>query len=60
MRVSQTVIWLSVLIAVLAIVAAGSGLFWQKEGSSFTFTPLRGEEVEIYGQGLYCYAEIPA
>lgn len=55
MRVSSTITWLSALIAVLALVAAGSGLFWQGEGGTFTFTTLRGETVEMYGRGLYRY-----
>jgi hypothetical protein len=55
MRVSSTITWLSALIAVLALVAAGSGLFWQGEGDTFTFTTLRGETVEMYGRGLYRY-----
>lgn len=55
MKISNTVVWLSWLIVVLALVAAGAGLFWQGEGASFTFTNLRGQEVQIYGQGLYRY-----
>ncbi|MBN1218316.1 MAG: hypothetical protein JXM69_05270 [Anaerolineae bacterium] len=55
MKVSNTVIWLSWLIAVLALLAAGTGLFWQAGGSPFSFTTLRGETVQMYGQGLYCY-----
>lgn len=53
MRVSGSVIWLSFLVAALALVAAGSGLFWQDGGEALTFTTLRGETVEIYGRGLY-------
>jgi hypothetical protein len=43
------------LIAVLALVAAGVGLFWQDGSSPFSFTPLRGETVQMYGRGLYRY-----
>ncbi len=39
--------------AVLAVVASGAGLFWNDGGEPFLFTTLRGETVEIYGQGLY-------
>jgi hypothetical protein len=39
----------------LAIVAASIGLFWQYGGSSFAFTTLHGNTVQIYGQGLYRY-----
>ena len=47
--------WLVPLIIVLALAAAGVGLFWQGGGSSFPFTTVRGETVQIYGQGLYHY-----
>jgi hypothetical protein len=55
MKTSNLVVWLSYLIAVLAIVAASIGLFWQNEGNSFAFTTLHGNQVQIYGQGLYRY-----
>lgn len=55
MKVSRTVVWLSALVAVLALVAAGIGLFWQDGVGAFTFTTLRGETVEVYGRGLYRY-----
>ena len=47
--------WLVPLIGVLALIAAGVGLSWQPvaEGSPFSFTTLRGQTVEIYGQGVY-------
>ena len=43
------------MIAILALVAAGVGLFWQDGGKASSFTTLRGEIVQIYGQGLYRY-----
>jgi hypothetical protein len=55
MKTSKAVIWLSSLIAVLAVVAAAIGLFYQDGGSTFSFTTLRGQLVQIYGQGLYRY-----
>jgi hypothetical protein len=58
MKSSRIVIWLSWLIAALALVAAGTGLFYQDGGSSFSFTTLHGQSVQIYGQGLYQY-DIP-
>lgn len=45
--------WLVPLIAILALVAAGAGIFWQDGGSPFTFTTLHGENVEMVGQGIY-------
>jgi hypothetical protein len=55
MKTSNLVVWLSSLIVVLATVAASIGLFWQAGGSSFAFTTLHGNTVQIYGQGLYRY-----
>jgi hypothetical protein len=54
-KTSNTVVWLSSLIALLALIAAGVGLFWQDGGGSFSFTTSRGQTVEMYGQGLYRY-----
>ena len=58
MKSSRIVIWLIWLIAVLALFAAGNGLIYQNGGSSFSFTTLYGQSVQIYGQGLYRY-DIP-
>jgi hypothetical protein len=44
MKTSKAVVWLSSLIVVLALVAAGIGLFWQDGGHSFSFTTLRGQK----------------
>ncbi len=45
MKPSNTVTRLAALIVILALAAAGAGLFWQDGGSPFTFTTLRGETV---------------
>ena len=58
MKSFNTVIKLSVLIALLAAVAAGSGLLWQGSGEPYPFTTLRGETVMIRGHGLYRYDTI--
>ena len=47
--------WLVPLIAVLALFAAGTGFFYPNEGSPFSFTAVRGETVQIWGQGWYRY-----
>ena len=52
---SRTVIWLAWLIAVLALLAAGVGLFWQDGGRPFAFTTLHGQTIQMSGQGLYRY-----
>ena len=53
MNVSKVVIALSILVAVLAFVAAGAGLFWPDAGAARTFTSIQGDSVQIYGRGLY-------
>lgn len=53
MKTSKTVVWLSMLISVLALVATSIGLFWQDGGEPFSFTTLRGQTVRMYGRGLY-------
>jgi hypothetical protein len=47
--------WLVPLIAILALLAASIGLFSPNTGSSFSFTAVRGETVQIWGQGWYRY-----
>jgi len=41
------------LIALLALIAAGAGLFAPGGDGPFTFTTVRGQAVEMYGLGLY-------
>lgn len=53
MQPSKTLIWLSSAVAVLAFIAPAVGLFSQQGDSAYTFTTLHGEEIEIYGRGLY-------
>ncbi len=47
--------WLVPLIAVLALFAASLGLFTPGEGSLISLTTARGENVEVWGRGLYKY-----
>jgi hypothetical protein len=49
MKTSTPLLWLSLLIVVLALVAASAGLFWPGGSGPFTFTTLRGQQVQIYG-----------
>jgi hypothetical protein len=55
MNTSNLVTAVSSLIALLAMFAAASGLFWRRDGSTFSFTTLRNQHVKIFGQGLYRY-----
>jgi hypothetical protein len=53
MKGQPALTWLVPLAGVLALAAAGAGLFWPEPGSGFTFTTLRGQEADIYGRGVY-------
>jgi hypothetical protein len=55
MKQQSALYWLVPSIAVLALFAAGIGLFYPNTGSSFSFTAVRGETVQIWGQGWYHY-----
>jgi hypothetical protein len=58
MKYQSALRWLIPLIGILALVAAGTGLFYQTDGQPYPFTSLRGEGVMIYNQGLYQYETI--
>lgn len=53
MKNQRTLGWLIALIALLALLAAGAGLFWQTKGQPYSFTSHRGEVVMLAGHGLY-------
>lgn len=55
MRVPNTLTLLPSLIAVLALIAAASGLIAKGNGTQSTVTTLRGTAAEIFGRGLYRY-----
>jgi hypothetical protein len=55
MPVSNIIVVLSSLVALLAAIAAAAGLFVKDDGEPFLFTTLRGQTVKIHGQGLYRY-----
>ena len=57
-KVSSVPIILSCLIAILTIIVAGLGVFWQGEGQKSEFHTLRGETVTIQGHGLYQYETV--
>jgi hypothetical protein len=58
MKYQKTLAWMIPLIVILAMIAAGAGLFWPGEGTPYTFTNFRGEEVAINARGLYRYDTI--
>jgi hypothetical protein len=55
MKRPKLLTWLTIIIAALALVAAGLGVFRQGAGQPFPFQTLRGETVMIHGRGLYYY-----
>ena len=58
MKNQSTLKWLIGFIGLLALVAAGAGLFWPGGGQPYEFPTLRGETVAIAGQGLYRYDSV--
>ncbi len=55
MKPSNKVVRLVLVVMVLSAIAAGTGLFYQDGGSVYAVTSLRGQTVQMYGQGLYRY-----
>ena len=53
MNPAKSVIWLSLVVMVLGVAAAGAGLFWTTEGAVYPFTTIHGATVDIYGRGVY-------
>ena len=53
MKQNSALDWLVPLIAVLAMITAGVGLFAQGGDGPFPFTTLHGNTIEMYGEGLY-------
>lgn len=49
----KSLIWLIIMIIVLSLIATISPLFIIEKGDFFSFTSLRGEEVLIFGEGIY-------
>lgn len=55
MKASWIVVLLATLTALLGGIAAGIGFFRNRTASPRSFTTLRGDEIEVYGSGLYRY-----
>jgi hypothetical protein len=55
MKKPNVIILLSGLTMLFALIAACAGSLWQHAGHAFSFTTLRGQMVQIHGQGLYRY-----
>ena len=55
MKNQTTLRWLIPLIGLLALFAAGMGVFYQRPGEPYEYTNHRGETVTINGRGVYFY-----
>jgi len=55
MKQQSALNWLIPLIAILAVIIAGVGLFSQGGNGPFSFTTIYNDTVEIYGQGIYSH-----
>ncbi len=55
MKPSRTLITITLLIIVLSVIASGVGLLLQEVGEPIGFTTVRGEDVLLFGHGLYRY-----
>lgn len=53
MKLQTSLKWLIPLIAVLAGITAGAGLFIPGGSSPYSFQTLHGQQVEMYGRGIY-------
>lgn len=53
MKGDKTITFLCIGIALAAVVAAATGIFYKTGGSTYTYTSIRGNAVTIYGKGLY-------
>ena len=55
MKQHSTLHWLVPLIAMIAIVIAGVGIFSNDNNTSQSFTTVYGDPVELYGRGIYSH-----
>jgi hypothetical protein len=60
MKPSRILIIITAIIAVLASIAAGAGVFWQGSGAHYAFQSLRAGEIMIQGTGIYKYDSMSA
>ena len=54
----KVVCWLSLPVAVLAVIATATGLWWSGGEAPATVDSVRGETIELYGEGLYRYDSV--
>lgn len=54
-RPSRAVLVLGAVVVALATFAAAAGLLWPGGDGPSTFTSIRGEQVDVFGEGVYRY-----
>ena len=54
----ETITWLSYGIALLLLVTTGVGLLYTTGGETFTVTNIYGDQIEMYGDGIYTYNSV--
>lgn len=57
-RVSRAVVALAAGMAVLALAASLAGLFWPGGAGPSTYVTPRGDEVQLYGRGVYAFDSV--
>lgn len=55
---SRTVVRLAACIGLLSLVAAAAGLLWSGGTAPESALSVRGQQVDLYGQGLYRYDSV--
>jgi hypothetical protein len=58
MKSSKVLVGITLAVALLAIAATIAGLFWPSAGDPVPFRTIRGEQVELYGHGLYRFDSV--
>ncbi len=55
MKTIKTLRILSIIIVLLTVVISGVGIFWQNEGEPFSVENIYGEQIKLFGNGLYAH-----
>lgn len=57
MRNKKEIIVLPIIVVILSIIVAGVGLFWHDGGEPFSVTNIYGENIKMFGNGIYAHEE---
>jgi hypothetical protein len=58
MKHFRTIVVLSLIIIIFAVISAGYGLFASGGAGEYSYESIRGETIQIYGKGLYAYDSV--